>query len=301
MRGGNFLKENISAFDADFFSISPAEANALDPMQKQLLEVSYHAFENAGIAIENVAHSETSVYTGCFTHDYLIQTAKDGDDLPTYGAYGVGAAMLANRISHFYNLMGPSIAVDSACSSSAMALDMAVQSLRTNSSSMGLVAGCNLTFGPETFAMLSNLNMLSKDNRSYSFDSRANGYARGEGIAVMLVKRLDDAIRDGNMIRAVIRATGANEDGRTPGITQPSQAAQQLLIEQTYRKAGLSKSLTRYCEAHGTGTPLGDPLEATAIGNCFREYRSDVEPMYLGSVKVRYALSIHNEMLTVFV
>ncbi|PVH93281.1 ketoacyl-synt-domain-containing protein [Periconia macrospinosa] len=285
MRGGNFLKDGISDFDADFFSISPTEANALDPMQQKLLEVSYHAFENAGIPIETVVQSETSVYTGCFTHDYLIQTSKDGDDLPTYGAYGVGAAMLANRISHFYNLMGPSIAVDSACSSSAMALDMAVQSLRTQSSSMSLVAGCNLTFGPETFAMLSNLNMLSKDNRSYSFDSRANGYARGEGIAVMLVKRLDDAIRDGNIIRAVIRATGANEDGRTPGITQPSQAAQQLLIEQTYRKAGLSKSLTRYCEAHGTGTPLGDPLESTAIGNCFRDFRSDAEPMLLGSVK----------------
>jgi acyl transferase domain-containing protein len=258
----------------------------MDPMQQKLLEVSYHAFENAGIPIEQVAYSETSVYTGCFTHDYLLQTIKDPDDLPTYGGSGVGAAMLANRISHFYNLMGPSIAVDSACSSSAMALDMAVQSLRTQSSSMGLVAGCNLTFGPEFFSLLSNLNMLSKDNRSYSFDSRANGYTRGEGIAVMIVKRLDDAIRDGNTIRAVIRATGANEDGRTPGITQPSQTAQQLLIDQTYKRAGLSKSLTRYCEAHGTGTPLGDPLESAAIGNCFRDYRSDEEPMFLGSVKV---------------
>ncbi|CAI6333724.1 unnamed protein product [Periconia digitata] len=285
MRGGNFLKDSIAAFDADFFNISPAEANALDPMQQRLLEVSYHAFENAGIPAESVAYSETSVYTGCFTHDYLLQTIKDTDDLPTYGAYGMGAAMLANRISHFYNLMGPSIAVDSACSSSAMALDFAVQSLRTRSSSMSLVAGSNLLFGPETFAMLSNLNMLSKDSRSYSFDSRANGYSRGEGIAVMLVKRLDDAIRDGNTIRAVIRATGANEDGKTPGITQPSQDAQQLLIKQTYEKAGLSRSLTRYCEAHGTGTPLGDPLESGAIGNCFRDYRSDTEPMYIGSVK----------------
>ncbi|PVI03918.1 ketoacyl-synt-domain-containing protein [Periconia macrospinosa] len=285
VRGGNFLKDNVSVWDADFFSISPVEANALDPMQQKLLEVSYHAFENAGLPIEDVSNTETSVYTGSFTHDYMLQMVKDTDDLPTYAGYGVGSAMLANRISHFFNLMGPSIAVDSACSSSAMALDMAVQSLRTRSSSMGLVAGCNMLFAPETYAFLSNMNMLSKDSRSYSFDSRANGYARGEGIAVMIVKRLDDAIRDGNTIRAIIRATGANEDGKTPGITQPSQHAQQLLIDQTYARAGLSKSLTRYCEAHGTGTPLGDPLESGAIGKCFRDCRSDEEPMYLGSVK----------------
>ncbi|KAF1948945.1 ketoacyl-synt-domain-containing protein [Byssothecium circinans] len=285
LRGGNFIREDMAVFDADFFSISPAEAMALDPMQRKLLEVSYHAFENAGLPIESVADTATSVHTGCFTHDYMIQTTKDVDDFPTYAGYGVGAAMLANRISWFYNLAGPSIAVDSACSSSAMALDMSIQSLQTRSSSMGLVAGCNLTFGPETFAWLSNMNMLSKDSRCFSFDHRANGYARGEGIAVMIVKRLSDALRDGNTIRAIIRSTGTNEDGRTPGITQPSQTAQERLIRETYAKAGLSLGLTRYCEAHGTGTPLGDPLESAAIGNSFRAYRSDEEPMYLGSVK----------------
>jgi acyl transferase domain-containing protein/NADPH:quinone reductase-like Zn-dependent oxidoreductase/aryl carrier-like protein len=147
------------------------------------------------------------------------------------------------------------------------------------------VAGCNLLFSPEFFEWLSNMNMLSPDSKSYSFDHRANGYARGEGIAVMIVKRLSDAIRDGNTIRAVIRSTGANEDGHTPGITQPSQAAQERLMKETYARAGLSMALTRYVEAHGTGTPLGDPLEATAIGNAFRSFRSEAEPLYIGSVK----------------
>ncbi|KAF2264111.1 ketoacyl-synt-domain-containing protein [Lojkania enalia] len=285
LKGGHFIKEEMAAFDANFFSISPTEALALDPMQRWLLEVSYHAFENAGLPIETVANSATSVHTGSFAHDYMIQTTRDVEQFPTYAGYGLGAAMLANRISWFYNLTGPSIAVDSACSSSAMALDMSCQSLRTRSSNMGLVAGCNLTFSPETFAWLSNMNMLSPDSKSYSFDHRANGYARGEGIAVMVVKRLEDAIRDGNTIRAVIRSTGANEDGHTSGITQPSQMAQEQLIKETYERAGLSMEFTRYCEAHGTGTPLGDPLEATAIGNSFRSYRSEEEPLYVGSVK----------------
>lgn len=144
-----------------------------------------------------------------------------------------------------------------------------------------MLAGCNLASAPETFSWMSNIGFLSPDSRCYSFDSRANGYARGEGISVMILKKLSDAIRDGNTIRAVIRATGSNEDGKTPGITQPSRQAQERLIFDTYRKAGLSMEHTRFFEAHGTGTAIGDPREAQAIGTSFRKYRSTDDPLYV--------------------
>lgn len=142
-----------------------------------------------------------------------------------------------------------------------------------------MVAGCNLTFAPETFTWLSNMNFLSPEGKCHPFDHRANGYGRGEGFAVMILKRVSDAIRDGNTIRAVIRSTLSSEDGRTPGITQPSSLAQQRLIESTYRRAGLSMLPTRYFEAHGTGTAIGDPLEARAIGSAFEDVRNSTDPI----------------------
>jgi acyl transferase domain-containing protein len=144
-----------------------------------------------------------------------------------------------------------------------------------------MVAGSNLANAPEFYTWMTNVNFLSKDSKCYSFDHRANGYARGEGIGVVVLKKLSHALRDGNMIRAVIRATGSNEDGRTPGITQPSRDAQERLIRETYRKAGLSMEHTRFFEAHGTGTPIGDPREVYAIGRAFQKYRSVDEPLYM--------------------
>lgn len=144
-----------------------------------------------------------------------------------------------------------------------------------------MLAGCNLANSPEAYVWMSNINFLSPDSRCHSFDHRANGYARGEGIGVVILKRLSDAIRDGNTIRAVIRATGSNEDGKTPGITQPSRQAQERLIRETYQKAGLSMAHTRFFEAHGTGTPIGDPREAQAIGSAFQKYRSVQDPIYV--------------------
>ncbi|KAI1141434.1 putative polyketide synthase [Hypoxylon sp. FL0543] len=285
LRGGHFISENPAAFDADFFSISPAEAAAMDPMQRWLLEVAFMALENAGIPMEQVAGTSTAVYTGSFNTDYMLQLNRDPECLPTYAAVGSGLSMLANRISWFFNLRGPSIGLDSACSSTAMATDIACQALRTKSCNMALVAGCNVATSPEPFVWMSNLNFLSPDSRCHSFDHRGNGYARGEGIGVLVLKRLSDAIRDGNTIRAVIRSTGSNEDGRTPGITQPSRAAQVQLIKETYEKAGLSMRYTRYFEAHGTGTAVGDPIEAQAIGTAFQRYRSVQDPLYVGSAK----------------
>ncbi|KAI1389501.1 putative polyketide synthase [Hypoxylon trugodes] len=284
-RGGHFIAEDIEVFDADFFSLSPAEVSSIDPMQRWLLETAFHALENAGIPMEKVSGSATSVYAGCFGSDYMIQLYRDAETLPAYGAVGIGLSMLANRLSWFFNLKGPSITMDSACSSSLMALDIACQALRGGACDMSIVAGTNLTFAPEIFTGLSNISFLSPDSRCYSFDHRANGYARGEGIAVVILKRLSDAIRDGNTIRAVIRATGSNEDGRTSNITQPSSEAQEQLIRATYKRAKLSMAHTRYVEAHGTGTATGDPREANAIGLSFREHRSQLDPVYIGAVK----------------
>ncbi|OAG03244.1 uncharacterized protein CC84DRAFT_1251427 [Paraphaeosphaeria sporulosa] len=285
MRRGHFIKDDIQAFDAGFFSISHTEARAMDPMQRLLLETAYHGFENAGIPMHDLVGSNTSVYTGCFTTDYLIQLTKDPLAIPTYAATGTGASILANRISWFFDLKGPSVNMDSACSSSGMALDLACENLRNGSTRMSLVGGCNLTFSAEYFTMLTNLNMLSKDGQSHSFDSRANGYARGEGFGTVVLKRMSDAIADGDTIRAVIRSTGCNHDGKTPGITQPSSEAQEQLVRETYRKGGLSMIPTRFCETHGTGTSLGDPIESMALGRAFQDARSPADPLILGALK----------------
>ena len=231
--------------------------------------------------MQELLGSNTSVYTGCFTTDYLIQLTKDPLTIPTYAATGTGASILANRISWFFDLNGPSVNLDSACSSSGMALDLACENLRNGSTKMSLVGGCNLTFAAEYFTMLTNLSMLSKDGQSHSFDSRANGYARGEGFGTVVLKRMSDAIADGDTIRAVIRSTGCNHDGKTPGITQPSSEIQQQLVRETYRKAGLSMIPTRFCETHGTGTSLGDPIESMALGQAFQNVRSPADPLIL--------------------
>ncbi|KAI1425159.1 putative polyketide synthase [Xylaria sp. FL1777] len=285
VRGGHFIQDDLSTFDANFFSISSMEASSIDPMQRWLLETAFRALENSGITMESVAGSSTSVYTGSFGLDYGIQINRDAECPPAYAGLGFGISMLANRLSWFFDLRGPSIGLDSACSSSAMAIDMACQALKTGSCNMSMVAGCNLTFSPETYTWLSNLHFLSPDSRCYSFDHRANGYARGEGIAVLILKRVSDAIRDGNTIRAVIRSTLSNEDGRTPGITQPSSPSQERLIRESYRRAGLSMEPTRYFEAHGTGTAIGDPCEARAITSSFEDVRSSSDPIFVGAVK----------------
>ncbi|OJJ67584.1 hypothetical protein ASPBRDRAFT_135268 [Aspergillus brasiliensis CBS 101740] len=285
LRGAHFLKGDLAEFDAGFFSVAPTEAASMDPMQRMLLEASYHALENAGIPMEHVNGSPTAVYCGSFGMDYMLQLVRSAEVPPHYAALGFGLSMLANRISWFFNFHGPSMAIDSACSSSAMALDTACAALRSGNCSMALVAGSNMASAPEPYVWMSNVKFLSADSRCYSFDERGNGYARGEGVAVTVLKRVSDAVRDGNTIRAVIRATACNEDGRTPGITQPNRKAQQDLIKTTYEQAGLSMEHTRFFEAHGTGTPAGDPREAQAIGTAFMNHRSNDDPIYVGAIK----------------
>ncbi|KAJ5747735.1 uncharacterized protein N7511_009431 [Penicillium nucicola] len=283
--GGHFISGDLGAFDAPFFSLPAAEAEGMDPQQRIVLETAYQALENAGLTLEQVAGSQTCVFTGCSANDYATFYSKDPQRGGKYAAYGQSMNMVANRISWFYNLKGPSVNVDTACSSGLVALDMACQSIWSGVSKAGLVVGANLMFAREFTNALDNLGVLSRDNRCFTFDERANGYGRGEGIGVLIIKPVEDAIRDGHTIRAVIRATRSNQDGWTPGITHPSREAQLDLMEDCYREAGLDTAATRYFEAHGTGTPTGDPIETRAIGALFRPHRSLEDPLYVGSVK----------------
>ncbi|KAH8429841.1 type I polyketide synthase [Aspergillus melleus] len=286
LRGGHFLNGDLGLFDAPFFSITPAEAEAMDPQQRIMLETSYRALENSGIPITRCRGSRTSVYTATFTDDYKSVLMDAPDNLPQCAATGLSGSMLANRISWFYDFKGPSMNLDSACSSSLSALHIACGDLHNGTSQMALVGGCNLVFHPDFMLIMSNMGFLSSDSRCQSFDHKANGYARGDGFGVVVLKKLSAAVKDGDTIRAVIRATGLNQDGRTPGgITQPSGVAQQALIEETFARARLDMRPVRFFEAHGTGTALGDPTEAGAIGRSFREFRSDEEPLYVGAVK----------------
>ncbi|KAH8897429.1 hypothetical protein GQ53DRAFT_791898 [Thozetella sp. PMI_491] len=284
-RGAHFVKEDPAVFDAPFFSISPQEAAAMDPQQRWALEASYHALENAGIPVESVRGSRTAVYASSFSDDYARILAKDPDSAPRYTGIGTACSIVANRISWYFNLRGPSVHVDTACSSGLVALDMACQSMRCGDSSAALVVGSTLLLSPELTTLLANMGFLSPDSRCFSFDARGNGFARGEGVVALVVKPLSDALRNGDVIRAVVRATAANQDGRTPGLTQPSAEAQESLIRHVYAKAGLGFGQTRYFEAHGTGTAIGDPIEMKAIGRVFRSSRSPKDPLYVGSVK----------------
>ncbi|KAH8430734.1 beta-ketoacyl [acyl carrier protein] synthase domain-containing protein [Aspergillus melleus] len=282
VRQAHFLADDVTAFDAPFFSVSATEAASMDPQQRILLETTYRALENAGISIARVHGSNTSVYMGCFTDDFKTLYEKDIRDQAAYAATGITTTLNANRISWFFNLLGPSINVDTACSSSLVALDHACQSIWSGASNMSLVGGVNLLLAPDLFHILSGMNMLSPDGRCRSFDAQGNGYGRGEGAGVLVIKRLRDAIRDGDTVRAIIRSTASNQDGYTNGITRPSRSAQERLVNQCYERAGLDKSRTAYVEAHGTGTPVGDPIEATAMGAAFCRGRDREDgPLYM--------------------
>ncbi|KAH6869417.1 lovastatin nonaketide synthase [Thelonectria olida] len=286
-RHGYFLDQDISHFDAPFFSVTAKEAASMDPMKRMLLEVCYESIENAGIPVEDLMNSRTGCYVGCMTNDYEMISLHDIYDIGHPAATGLSEAMTANRVSWFFGLKGPSLTIDTACSSSLYALHLACQSLRLKETNMSLVTGVNLMINPNTSHQLTAMHMLSPDGISHTFDDRANGYGRGDGIGSMVIKRLSDALRDGDTIRAVIRGSGVNADGKTPSVTQPSATAQAELINQTYADAGLDISNTGYFECHGTGTPVGDPLELTAIAQTLGAAKraAGKPPLYIGSIK----------------
>ena len=249
-RGGHFLRQDVAEFDANFFSISETEASAMDPQARIMLEIAYEAFENAGLPLEKIAGTDTSCYIGNFTTDYREMLLRDPDFAPLYTLSGSGQELLSNRISWFYDLRGPNFTLGTACSSSLVALHQACQSIRTGESSVSIVGGSNLLLNPDMFMMLSNMQFLAQDGTCKSFDAKGDGYGRGEGFAAVIIKRVDHAVRDGDIIRAVIRGTGVNQDGKTKGITVPSAEAQANLIRSTYLHAGIDFAHTHYVEAH---------------------------------------------------
>lgn len=260
VRHSYLLDEDFTRFDTQFFGIKPVEAAAVDPQQRLLLETVYEGLESAGLSIKQLQGSDTAVYVGCMSADFTDMISRDIESFPTYFATGTARSILSNRLSHFFDWHGPSATIDTACSSSLVALHHAVQTLRSGESSLAVVAGSNLIIGPEQYIAESKLQMLSPTGRSRMWDAAADGYARGEGVAAIILKPLSRAIADGDIIECIVRETGLNQDGRTPGITMPSASAQAALIRSTYAKAGLDLSKPsdrpQYFEAHGTGTPV---------------------------------------------
>ncbi|QKX60887.1 uncharacterized protein TRUGW13939_08033 [Talaromyces rugulosus] len=284
-KGGHFLEDDISLFDAGFFNFSTDVASSMDPQIRLQLESVFEATENAGIPLDRLAGSNTSVFSGCFLRDYNDSLMRDPEAFPMMLLTGNGAAMISNRISHFFDLRGPSMTIDTGCSSSLSSLHLGCQSLRSGDADISIVSTVNLFINPDSFVILSNNSMLSPDGKSYSFDSRANGYGRGEGIATLILKPLEHALRDGDNIRGIIRETAVNQNGKTPTLTSPSIEAQMNLIKGCYARAGLDPDKTPYVEAHMTGTPVGDPIEATAIGRVFGVGRPQESPLLVGSIK----------------
>ncbi|KAF3491688.1 Polyketide synthase-nonribosomal peptide synthetase [Arthroderma uncinatum] len=284
------LDDDTRLFDASFFGISPMEAAGMDPQQRLLLEIVYEASERAGTTLDQLKGSLTSVHVGVMTNDYSSIQVRDPETIPKYAATGTANSIISNRISYVFDLKGPSATIDTACSSSLVALHHAVQGLIHGDSNLAIVAGVNLIFDPIPYISESKLHMLSPDSQSRMWDKSANGYARGEGAAALFLKPLSRAIEDGDHVEAIVRGTGVNSDGQSPGITMPFSPAQVNLIQRTYERAGLDLANDRpqYFECHGTGTPAGDPVEARAISESFvrRPNGASVDdPIYVGSIK----------------
>lgn len=288
VRRGGFL-QNLTGFDAAFFGISPKEAPYIDPQHRWLLETSYEALQDAGLDILALKGSDTSVYIGQFMHDFeqIQLDALAHDNISSHSSTGSSMTLTANRISYSFDFKGASLTLDTACSSSLVALDLACKSILNGDSQLALAGGVNLLLRPELTVSICKASMLSPDGYCKSFDASANGYVRSEGVAVVVLKRLADAIRDGDKVQAVIKASGVNQDGQTSGITVPNGKAQQALLEKTLAQAGLSGADIDYAEAHGTGTAVGDPIEVNALGQALGRAggRPKDRPCLIGSVK----------------
>jgi len=282
---GYFL-EQVDEFDAGFFGITPVEAEAIDPQQRMLLTVSQHAIDNAGIKNESLNGSKTAVYIGMANSDFSHQVfeQKNSDLLKEHSLTGTMASTAAGRISYCYGLTGPSMTIDTACSSSLVAIDLARTSLITGQADQALVGGVNLILSPQGSISLSRVNALSDDGKCKVFDESANGYGRGEGCAVLVLKRLSDAQKDGDLIRAVITGSSVNHDGRSSGLTVPNGQAQESVIKDAIAQADVDINDIAYIEAHGTGTKLGDPQELNALTNVFKN-RDANNPLPVGSIK----------------
>ncbi len=281
---GAFLQD-IDRFDAHYFGIAPREAALMDPQQRMLLEVAWEAMEDAGIAPESLRGSSTGVFAALYNHDFLRYCYTDPEQVAAHTSSGASPAIAAGRIAFLLDLRGPAVIIDTACSSSLVATHFACASLRSRECDLALVGGSGLILGPETFVSLSKWGMLAPDGRCKTFDASANGFGRGEGCGVIVIKRLADALRDGDRIRSVIRGSAINQDGRSTDLTAPNGLAQQDVIRRALRNAQVQPRDVGYIEAHGTGTPLGDPIEVEALLEVLGDASADASPCALSSVK----------------
>lgn len=277
------ILEDADKFDPLFFNISPKEAELMDPQQRLFLESCWHCIEDAGISASSLSGSRCGVFVGCSTGDY--EQRMSGQQLNTQGLMGKATSILSARISYLLNLKGPCMAIDTACSSSLVAISEACSSILSGACDMALAGGVSVLTGPSMHIMTSKGEMLSRDGRCFTFDFRANGFVPGEGVGVILLKRLSDAIRDKDPICGVIRGWGINQDGKTNGITAPSVNSQILLEREVYQRFGINPERISLVEAHGTGTKLGDPIEVEALTESFRSYTEKKKYCALGSVK----------------
>ena len=271
--------DDVTGFDAPFFGMSTREVRMMDPQHRLLLETAWRAVEHSGTAPTALANTNTGVFVGLATHDYLGMASDEltYPEIEAYLAIGTSNAAAAGRISYRLGLQGPAVAVDTACSSSLVAIHQACQALRLGECDLALAGGANVLLSPATMITFSHARMLAPDGRCKTFDAAADGYVRGEGCGVIVIKRLEDAIRDGDRIRAVIRGSAVNQDGASGGLTVPNGVAQQRVIAEALKRAGLAPGDVGYLEAHGTGTSLGDPIEVQAAGAAFGIGR-DAEP-----------------------
>ena len=283
-RHGAFIK-GIDQFDAEFFSVSPREAISMDPQHRLLMETSWEALENAAISPARLAGSQTAVFIGYGNSDYWRLVYGDEEGIDAYSALGNAFSVAAGRLSYFLGVHGPSMTVDTACSASLVAVHLACHSLRSGECTLALAAGVNLILSPEVNINFSKSRMLAPDGRCKTFDASADGYVRGEGCGVVVLKTLSAALADRNRILAVIRGSAVNQDGRSGGLTAPNGPAQEAVIRAALTAARVAPHEISYLEAHGTGTSLGDPIEVRAASAVLCKNRSRELPLAIGSIK----------------
>ncbi|HEY0699604.1 MAG TPA: beta-ketoacyl synthase N-terminal-like domain-containing protein, partial [Micromonospora sp.] len=284
-RRGAFL-DRVDEFDPGFFGVSPREAASMDPQQRLALELSWEALEDAGIVPATLAGTRTGVFVGAIRDDYARLTEAHGPAAITpHTATGLHRGILANRVSYLLDLHGPSLTLDTAQSSSLTAVHLACESLLSGEATIAVAGGVNLNLAPESALVAAKFGGLSPDGRCHTFDSRANGFVRGEGGALVVLEPLHRALAEGHRVYCVIRGSATNNDGATHGLTVPSRAAQEEVLRLAYRRAGVDPGEVQYVELHGTGTRVGDPIEAAALGAVFGPGRAEDDPVVVGSAK----------------
>jgi len=288
-RHGGFLGA-VDQFDAAFFGIAPRDARAMDPQHRLVLECVWEAFERAGIPPASLSGSRTGTFVGLTATDYgwLIQSTKGPSAMDAYFLTGVAPSFIAGRTAHVFGFEGPAVAIDTACSSSLVAVHLACSSLRLGDSDVAVAAGANLLLAPMSQVVMAKVRVLSPSGRCRAFDATADGCVRGEGVGVVVLKRLDDALAAGDPVLAVVRGTAVNQDGATNGLTVPSKQAQERVIRAALDNARIAPHEVSYVEAHGTGTALGDPIELRALGDVYGKDRAADRPLYVGSVKTNF-------------